>query len=132
QLEQVEQRVEEVQEQLREIQQQPAALPYPQQQEQYLPVPDEFLPAAVVPGYYYSNLGIGMASVVADIRAAQAALRNRGFDPGPANGMLSAQTQDALRRFQAANNLQVTGTFDERTQSALGVVVRGTSNPDVY
>jgi peptidoglycan hydrolase-like protein with peptidoglycan-binding domain len=132
QLEQVQQQLEQVQQQLQQVQQQPPQTPYPEQQEQYLPVPGEFLPPIAEPGSYYSNLGVGMGSVVEDIREAQLALRNRGFDPGAANGMLNAQTQDALRRFQAANNLVVTGTFDERTQAALGVTVRGTSNPDVH
>jgi lipid-binding SYLF domain-containing protein len=74
---------------------------------------------------------IGIASAVEDIRAAQMALKNRGYDPGEINGMVSSQTREALRRFQAANNLPVTGVFDIRTQAALGIVVRGTASPDV-
>jgi lipid-binding SYLF domain-containing protein len=77
------------------------------------------------------RMGVGMASAVEDIRAAQMALKNRGYDPGEINGMVSSQTQEALRHFQAANNLPVTGVFDIRTQAALGIVVRGTTNPDV-
>ena len=74
---------------------------------------------------------IGTASSIEDIRAIQMALKKRGYDPGEINGMVSSQTQEALRKFQAANNLPVTGVLDNRTQAALGVVVRGTTNPDV-
>jgi lipid-binding SYLF domain-containing protein len=74
---------------------------------------------------------IGTASSVEDIRAIQMALKNRGYDPGEINGMVSSQTQEALRNFQAANNLPVTGVLDTRTQAALGVAVRGTTKPDV-
>jgi lipid-binding SYLF domain-containing protein/peptidoglycan hydrolase-like protein with peptidoglycan-binding domain len=59
-----------------------------------------------------------------DVRQAQIALKQQGYDPGEINGILSAQTQDALRKFQRANNLPITGTIDERTQSALGVTVQ--------
>jgi peptidoglycan hydrolase-like protein with peptidoglycan-binding domain len=75
--------------------------------------------------------GVGMASDVEDIRAVQMALKNRGYDPGEINGMVSSQTQEALRNFQAANNLPVTGVLDTRTQAALGVAIRGTTHPDV-
>ena len=50
---------------------------------------------------------------------------------GEINGMVSSQTQEALRKFQAANNLPVTGVLDTRTQAALGIVIRGTTNPNV-
>ena len=76
-------------------------------------------------------MAIGTASSVEDIRAIQMALKNRGYDPGEINGMVSSQTQEALRNFQAANNLPVTGVLDTRTQAALGVAVRGTTKPDV-
>jgi lipid-binding SYLF domain-containing protein len=76
------------------------------------------------------NAGIGTASSVEDIRLMQIGLKNRGFDPGEINGMISSQTQNAIREFQAANNLPVTGILDDRTQAALGVNVRGTTNPD--
>jgi peptidoglycan hydrolase-like protein with peptidoglycan-binding domain len=104
--------------------------PKPDQSKPQAPPPDQ---SQVVPPVQSGadRMGIGMASAVEDIRAAQMALKNRGYDPGEINGMVSSQTQQALRHFQAANNLPVTGVFDIRTQAALGVVVRGTTNPDV-
>jgi peptidoglycan hydrolase-like protein with peptidoglycan-binding domain len=51
----------------------------------------------------------------------QQALKAKGFDPGKIDGVMSSQTQEALRKFQKANGLQVTGTVDAQTAKALGV-----------
>jgi lipid-binding SYLF domain-containing protein len=83
-------------------------------------------------GQTNTNMGLGTASTVEDIKQVQIALKNRGYDPGDINGMVSSQTQEAVRKFQAANNLPVTGILDDRTQAALGVTVKGTSNPDTF
>jgi SH3 domain-containing YSC84-like protein 1 len=83
----------------------------------------------VTPGTQ-STLGVGTASSVEDLRQMQMALKNRGYDPGEINGLISSDTQRAVRDFQAANNLPVTGILDERTQAALGVSIKGTANPD--
>lgn len=57
------------------------------------------------------------------IRALQDALRAAGYDPGPSTGELSSQTQDAMRAYQAANNLPVDrGAYvNMKTASALGL-----------
>jgi peptidoglycan hydrolase-like protein with peptidoglycan-binding domain len=73
-------------------------------------------------GYY----GVGPTAFAAeDIRSIQIALRNRGFYFGDFNGMLTLGTIDAVQRFQAANNLRVSGILDTRTQMALGVTIKG-------
>lgn len=78
------------------------------------------------------DLGVGpTAFSVEDIKGVQMALKNRGYDPGEINGMLSSETQEAIRQFQAANNLPVTGKIDERTQLALGVSVKGTQHSQI-
>ena len=59
-----------------------------------------------------------------EIRRAQEALKTKGYDPGAASGNLHAGTQDALRQYQKANNLPVTGVLDERTAETLGVEIR--------
>jgi hypothetical protein len=51
----------------------------------------------------------------------QEALKSKGFDPGTADGVIGPKTNQAIRDFQKANNLQVTGRLDEKTTSALGV-----------
>jgi len=71
--------------------------------------------------------GEGNASTAEDIRQVQMALKNRGFDPGEINGMISSQTQKAIKDFQTANNLPVSGNVDQRTLAALGVKIK---NPD--
>jgi peptidoglycan hydrolase-like protein with peptidoglycan-binding domain len=69
-----------------------------------------------------SDIGVGPTAFdLEDVRQAQMALRNRGFDPGEMNGMISSQTQEAIRHFQMANNLPVTGKLDQQTQAALGI-----------
>jgi peptidoglycan hydrolase-like protein with peptidoglycan-binding domain len=75
-------------------------------------------------GYY----GIGPTAFVAqDIANVQMILRTRGVYFGNFNGVLTDETIDAVRRFQAANNLPATGVLDARTQMALGVTIKGTA-----
>jgi hypothetical protein len=54
-------------------------------------------------------------------RAVQQALNARGYNAGPVDGQFGAATQDAVRRFQQASNLPVTGELTPSTLSALGV-----------
>lgn len=58
-----------------------------------------------------------------DMRKVEQALQAKGFDPGPINGQMDAQTQQALRDYQSKNKLAVTGTVDQATADSLGVVV---------
>ena len=51
----------------------------------------------------------------------QAALFSRNYDPGAIDGVMSTQTQAALRTFQTAQGLQKTGTMTTETLTALGV-----------
>jgi len=53
------------------------------------------------------------------IREAQRQLQAAGFTPGPATGTMDQQTRDALRQFQQARGLTVTGELDQDTRSAL-------------
>jgi peptidoglycan hydrolase-like protein with peptidoglycan-binding domain len=54
-----------------------------------------------------------------DVRAAQQALQEKGFDPGPADGVMGAKTTAAVKEFQQKNNLTVTGTLDADTRDRL-------------
>jgi peptidoglycan hydrolase-like protein with peptidoglycan-binding domain len=54
-----------------------------------------------------------------DIGQAQRALREAGFDPGTMSGVLDTRTQTAIRQFQRAKGLPVTGQLDARTRAAL-------------
>lgn len=64
-----------------------------------------------------------------DVRKAQDALRAKGLNPGT-GGTMDAKTQQALREFQAANNLPATGVLDDRTAQKLGVRSSSSKRPD--
>jgi peptidoglycan hydrolase-like protein with peptidoglycan-binding domain len=54
-----------------------------------------------------------------DIQVAEVNLREFGFDPGPVDGVFTAQTQAAVRAFQARYGLLVTGLLDRATRREL-------------
>jgi len=54
----------------------------------------------------------------ADALAVQVALDRLGFSPGVIDGAMGGQTQKALRGFQEANGLEITGQLDEDTRAA--------------
>jgi peptidoglycan hydrolase-like protein with peptidoglycan-binding domain len=56
------------------------------------------------------------------VRRIQAALRAKGFDPGPLNGVVGAKTKVAIQKFQDRFGIKATGTIDNQTLFALGVV----------
>jgi Putative peptidoglycan binding domain len=58
-----------------------------------------------------------------DIQKIKTALKAKGHNPGPMNGELDSQTQQAIREFQQKNNLKVTGDVDEQTAAKLGVTL---------
>jgi peptidoglycan hydrolase-like protein with peptidoglycan-binding domain len=58
-----------------------------------------------------------------DIQVAQMHLRAFGFDPGPIDGIYTAQTQAAVRAFQATYGLLVSGLLDRQTRETLKVGV---------
>jgi murein L,D-transpeptidase YcbB/YkuD len=54
-----------------------------------------------------------------DVRAGQQALRDHGYDPGPIDGVHGPRTAAAIRRYQQAEGLTVTGRFDDATMARL-------------
>ena len=54
-----------------------------------------------------------------DLQVAQAHLQAFGFDPGPVDGRFTAQTQAAVRAFQARYGLTVSGLLDRPTREEL-------------
>jgi TonB family protein len=56
-----------------------------------------------------------------EARQAQERLRSAGYNPGTADGVLGPQTVTALRQYQKAQGLPVTGLLDDATQHALGL-----------
>jgi uncharacterized protein YjbJ (UPF0337 family) len=55
----------------------------------------------------------------AEIRAAQQALQDKGFNPGAIDGRMGSQTKAALKEFQQKNSLTVTGSLDAETRDRL-------------
>jgi peptidoglycan hydrolase-like protein with peptidoglycan-binding domain len=56
-----------------------------------------------------------------DIKVAQLHLQAFGFDPGPIDGIYTAQTQAAVRAYQANYGLVVSGLLDRQTREQLKV-----------
>jgi murein L,D-transpeptidase YcbB/YkuD len=54
-----------------------------------------------------------------NIQFAEMRLKEFGFDPGPVDGMFTAQTQAAVRAFQARYGLPVSGLLDRPTREEL-------------
>jgi peptidoglycan hydrolase-like protein with peptidoglycan-binding domain len=54
-----------------------------------------------------------------DIQVAQEHLQAFGFGPGPVQGVYTAETQAAVRAFQARYGIEVTGLLDRATRRQL-------------
>lgn len=55
------------------------------------------------------------------IRQAQEALKKKGRDPGPIDGVLGPRTVAALDAYQKAEGLATTGRLDAKTMESLGI-----------
>jgi hypothetical protein len=72
----------------------------------------------------------GVSGLSSDqVKRVQEALKAKGMNPGTISGTMNPTTQQALRDFQKANNLPVTGVLDQNTADKLGVTMNGTSTP---
>ena len=71
-------------------------------------------------------IGLCLASRVSasdqdNIKKVQETLRDKGYDPGPIDGVMGSQTRQALSQYQKAENLPVTGHLDAETAGKMGV-----------
>ncbi len=66
------------------------------------------------------ELGAGHSSMT-NVKQAQQSLKAKGYDPGPIDGVMGARTKEAIKSFQNASSLQVTGTLDAQTSQQLGI-----------
>ena len=53
------------------------------------------------------------------VQLAQRTLKLAGFNPGRADGVFDVQTADAVRQYQAAQGIPVSGLLDEPTRRIL-------------
>lgn len=71
--------------------------------------------------------GVGMRDAQAalvnaeEVRQAQKKLNDLGYQTGHVDGVFGPRTQAAVRNFQQAKNIAVTGQLDEKTTNALGL-----------
>lgn len=56
-----------------------------------------------------------------DVKAAQQALKDKGHDPGPVDGVMGPKTQAALHDFQKSSGIKESGRLDSETMAKLGV-----------
>jgi peptidoglycan hydrolase-like protein with peptidoglycan-binding domain len=86
----------------------------------------KFVVAAVIAASFVASAGSALAAMQAPdlegVRQAQQELVASGFNPGPVNGMLNGETQDAIRQFQNAKGLPATGQLDAQTTDLLSAV----------
>ena len=66
-----------------------------------------------------AGVGLGRGDRGDAVAALQRRLANAGHDPGAADGIFGARTEAALRAYQRANGLEVTGRTDLATATAL-------------
>jgi peptidoglycan hydrolase-like protein with peptidoglycan-binding domain len=63
-----------------------------------------------------------------NVRGIQQALKDKGHDPGPVDGVMGRRTADAIKSFQTASNLKATGTLNAETADKLGVQASASQN----
>ena len=66
-----------------------------------------------------------------DTATLQQALKDKGHDPGPVDGVMGPATRGAIRSFQAANGLAVDGIVGPNTRAALFGEARRAPQADV-
>lgn len=63
------------------------------------------------------------------VRQVQLALREAGFDPGPVDGVMGSRTQAAIRDWQRAQGMPVTGEVTEPLLAAFGLHTQVAASP---
>ena len=83
------------------------------------PSPNPITGGALVPAGRESSGGnVALSETHDDVLAAQRSLTQTGF-PVAQDGVKGQETENAIRKFQAANGLQETGILDDDTYNAI-------------
>jgi hypothetical protein len=64
-----------------------------------------------------------------DVMAMQTALRDKGHNPGPIDGIMGPRTRAALMDYQRAEGMTPTGRWDDQTAMKLGVRTSSVTSP---
>jgi peptidoglycan hydrolase-like protein with peptidoglycan-binding domain len=83
--------------------------------------------ALVMAGLMLGVPALGQAAGSERVKAAQQALKDNGHDPGTVDGKLGPKTKQALRDYQKAQGITITGELDPKTMDSLGVESARTS-----
>lgn len=74
----------------------------------------------------FSSIGWSLRVIAATydpmVEKAQKQLTELGYEPGPIDGKMGKKTENAIKSFQRDNNLEISGTLDEKTLQKLGLV----------
>lgn len=70
---------------------------------------------------FSGTVELGTPNSMQDVKATQQALQQKGYNPGPIDGMMGPRTREALKSFQTASGLETTGTLNAATAEKLGV-----------
>jgi peptidoglycan hydrolase-like protein with peptidoglycan-binding domain len=62
-----------------------------------------------------------MAQGARTVREAQQALKDKGYDPGPIDGINGPRTEAAVRQYQGKENINADGRLGPKTLDSLGV-----------
>lgn len=65
-----------------------------------------------------------------EVRSVQQNLKDNGYYNGNVDGLMGPQTRDAIRKYQKAESLPVTGRLDSPTAAKLGVKETESQNPE--
>lgn len=76
--------------------------------------------SAIAAALIFSSLS-AFAQGSQTVRDAQQALKDKGFDPGPIDGIDGPQTKAAVREYQTKQNLTADGRLGPQTLDSLGV-----------
>lgn len=63
------------------------------------------------------------------VRSAQKILQQQGYYRGTVDGVIGSQTAAAIRRYQVAEKLRVTGQLNPQTARSLGLPLPSPSTP---
>jgi peptidoglycan hydrolase-like protein with peptidoglycan-binding domain len=70
--------------------------------------------------------GLALDRARSHVRVIQQALKDRGFDPGPIDGIMGDSTALAVQDYQRSEHLPPTGRLDVDTAERLGAAGSGT------